>query len=59
MRTEIVLDCLDQVVNARSGNVSGTLFHTDRGGQFNDARVISLLRAIWARAFHGSYGELF
>jgi putative transposase len=29
MRTEIVLDCLDQAVKARSGNVAGTLFHTD------------------------------
>ena len=41
MRTEIVLDCLDQVVRARSGKVRGTIFHTDRGAQFNDARVIA------------------
>ena len=41
MRTELVLDCLDQAVKARSGNVAGTLFHTDRGGQFNDAKVIA------------------
>ncbi len=33
MRTEIVLDCLDQVVKARSGHVRGAVFHTDRGGQ--------------------------
>jgi hypothetical protein len=42
MRTEIVLDCLDQVVRARSGHVRGATFHTDRGAQFNDARVIAL-----------------
>ena len=41
MRTEIVLDCLDQVVKARAGQVRGALFHTDRGAQFNDARVIA------------------
>ena len=41
MRTEIVLDALGQAVKARSGQVTGTLFHTDRGGQFNDAKVIA------------------
>jgi putative transposase len=41
MRTEIVLECLDQVVRARSGKVVGTVFHTDRGGQYNDAQVIA------------------
>ena len=41
MRTEIVLDCLDQVVTARSGQVRGTVLHTDRGAQFNDAKVIA------------------
>lgn len=29
MHTEIVLDCLDQVVKARSGHVRGAIFHTD------------------------------
>lgn len=54
MRTEIVLDCLDQVVKARSGNVWGTVLHTDRGGQFNDAKVI----ALWHRPLHGRHRQL-
>jgi transposase InsO family protein len=41
MRTELVLDSLSQAVRARSGQVAGTVFHTDRGGQFNDAKVIA------------------
>ena len=41
MRTEIVLDALDQAVATRFGRVAGTVFHTDRGSQFNDARVVA------------------
>jgi hypothetical protein len=29
MRTEIVLEALDQAVKARFGQVAGTVFHTD------------------------------
>lgn len=42
MRTELVTDALGQAIKARSGQVAGTVFHTDRGGQFNDAKVIAL-----------------
>ena len=41
MRTEIVLDTLEQAVATRFGRVAGTLIHTDRGSQFNDARVVA------------------
>jgi putative transposase len=41
MRTEIVLDALDQAVATRFGRVAGTVFHTDRGSQFNDAKVVA------------------
>ena len=41
MRTEIVLDALDQAVATRFGQVARTVFHTDRGSQFNDARVMA------------------
>ena len=40
MRTELVLKALNQAVRSRYGNVKGTIFHTDRGSQFNDRRVI-------------------
>jgi putative transposase len=41
MRTEIVLDALEQAVATRFGRVAGTVFHTDRGSQFNDATVVA------------------
>jgi putative transposase len=41
MRTDIVLDALDQAVATRFGQVAGTVFHTDRGSQFNDAKVVA------------------
>ncbi len=59
MRTELVLDCLDQVVNARSGNVAGALFHTDRGGQFNDARVIAFCERFGLVRSMGATGSCF
>ena len=40
MRTELVLDALDQAVNTRFGQVRGTVFHTDRGSQFSDGKVV-------------------
>jgi putative transposase len=41
MRTGIVLDALEQAVATRFGRVAGTVFHTDRGSQFNDAKVVA------------------
>ena len=40
MRTELVLDALDQAVATRFGQVRGTVFHTDRGSQFSDDKVV-------------------
>jgi putative transposase len=40
MRTELVLDTLNQAVTARFGQVAGTVFHTDRGSQFSDGKVV-------------------
>ena len=59
MRTEIVLDCLHQVVKARSGNVAGTLFHTDRGGQFNDAKVIAFCERFGLLRSMGATGSAY
>ena len=44
MRTEIVLEALDQAVKARSAQVAGTVFHADRGGQFTDAKVVAFCK---------------
>ncbi len=40
MRTEIVLEALDQSVATRFGQAKGAVFHTDRGSQFSDAKVV-------------------
>jgi putative transposase len=40
MRTELVLDALNQAVHTRFGQVRGTVFHTDRGSQFSDGKVV-------------------
>jgi len=40
MRTEIVLDALEQSTTTRFGRVAGTVFHTDRGSQFSDRKVV-------------------
>jgi putative transposase len=42
MRTGIVLDALEQAVATPFGRVAGTVFHTDRGSQFSDAKVVVL-----------------
>ncbi len=40
MRTELVLEALEGAVTTRFAQVAGTVLHTDRGSQFNDAKVI-------------------
>jgi putative transposase len=42
MRTEIVLDALEQAVMTRFGHTAGTVLHTDRGSQFSDGKVVAL-----------------
>jgi transposase InsO family protein len=46
MRTELVLDALEQSVATRYGAVAGTVFHTDRGSQFSDRKVVDLCKAV-------------
>ena len=59
MRTELVLDCLDQVVKVRTGQVRGAVFHTDRGGQFNDAKVIAFCERFGLERSMGATGSCF
>jgi transposase InsO family protein len=42
MRSELVLDALTQAAATRFGHVAGTVFHTDRGSQFSDRKVVVL-----------------
>ena len=48
MRTEIVLEALEQSAATRFGQVKGTVFHTDRGSQFSDRKVVDFCdRSDW------------
>ena len=40
MRTEIVLEALEQSMVTRLRRVDGAVFHTDRGSQFSDGKVV-------------------
>ena len=42
MRTEIVLEALEQAAVTRFEQIDGTVFHTDRGSQFSDRKVVEL-----------------
>jgi putative transposase len=44
MRAEIVLDALEQAAATRFGQVKGTVFHTDRGSQFSDGKVVDFCK---------------
>jgi putative transposase len=59
MRTEIVLDALGQTVKARFGQLAGTVFHTDRGGQFNDAKVIEFCKRFCIVRSMGATGSCY
>ncbi len=59
MRTEIVLEPLEQAVTARFGQLAGTVFHTDRGSQFNDAKVVALCERAHLVRSMGATGSCF
>ena len=40
MRTALVLDALTQAATTRFGCIAGTVFHTDRGSQFSDHKIV-------------------
>ncbi len=42
MRSELVIDSLKEAVKARHYYCPGTIFHTDRGGQFTDRDVVAV-----------------
>jgi transposase InsO family protein len=59
MRTEIVLEALDQAVEARFGQVAGTVFHTDRGAQFSDEKVVAFCRRFDLARSMGATGSAY
>ena len=46
MRTEIVLEALEQATLTRFGHVDGTVFHSDRGSQFSDRKVVEFCESV-------------
>ena len=59
MRTEIVLDALEQSVTTRFGHVEGTVFHTDRGSQFSDGKVVDLCERVGLVRSMGATGSCY
>ncbi len=59
MRTEIVLEALEQSVATRFGQAAGTLFHTDRGSQFSDHRVVAFCESVELVRSMGATGSCY
>jgi len=57
MRTEIVLEALAQSTTTRFGQVGGTEFHTDRGSQFSDRKVVDFCEAVGLVRSMGATGS--
>ena len=57
MRTEIVLDALDQAARPASGRSPGTVFHTDRGSQFCDRKVVEFCETVGLVRSMGATGS--
>ena len=59
MRTEIVLEALEQAAATRFGRVKGTVFHTDRGSQFSDRKVVEFCDKVGLVRSMGATGSCF
>jgi len=59
MRTELVLDALEQSTATRAGSVLGTVFHTDRGSQFSDRKVVELCESVGLVRSMGATGSCY
>ena len=59
MRTELVLDAFSQAVATRGGQVAGTVFHTDRGSQFNDDKIVAFCKRFGLVRSMGATGSCY
>jgi transposase InsO family protein len=59
MRTEIVLEALEQSTATRFGQVKGTVLHTDRGSQFTDRKVVDFCDKVGLVRSMGATGSCF
>ena len=59
MRTDLVADALRMAVAARGGNVTGVIFHTDRGSQYTSTVFGQLCTDLGVRQSMGETGICF
>src|SRR5271166_2617867 len=59
MRTEIVLEALEQSTTTRFGQAEGTVFHTDRGSQFSDRKVVDFCESVGLVRSMGATGSCY
>ena len=59
MRTEIVLDALEQSATTRFGQIAGTVFHADRGSQFSDRKVVEFCESVGLVRSMGATGSCY
>ena len=59
MRTEIVLEALEQSEATRLRQVQGTVFHTDRGSQFSDRKVVEFCESVGLVRSMGATGSCY
>jgi transposase InsO family protein len=59
MRTEIVLEALEQAAATRFRQIDGTVFHTDRGSQFSDRKVVEFCEAVGLVRSMGATGSCY
>ncbi|MFJ5532664.1 IS3 family transposase [Streptomyces sp. NPDC093261] len=57
MRTQLVTDAIEMAVCARSGQVDGVVFHTDRGAQYTAAAFAEVCRRHGIRRSMGRVGS--
>jgi transposase InsO family protein len=57
MRTSLVTDAIEMAVAARSGQVHGVVFHTDRGAQYGSAAFAEVCRRHGIRRSMGRVGS--
>ncbi|MFI6056569.1 IS3 family transposase [Streptomyces violascens] len=57
MRAELVIDALTMAVAARGGNVTGVIFHADRGAQYTSAAFTQVCGGFGIRRSMGRVGS--
>jgi putative transposase len=59
MRADIVIEAMRDATRTRAFNVSGTIFHTDRGGQFADVDLVKLCGDLGIKRSMGETGSCY